>query len=635
MRPIPAPRIGESHGLLRAIGQRERIRLDEFVTEFSAEDLFPPGLENAFGRTRQFVSYARAAGLLKEDRGTVELTEIGKRYVRAGDEARIFEVSEQQAEWLRRQVLEKHMTDSIYHGLAIGLSLLSSVPLGTRVSLLDFGRALGYLGRAGWDSENTLQIQGERYAALLRDIGVIDGERLLTPTGRTLKDELTLPIHMSLMDIATQLNPGGAEAVRAQGEAEWAALSAAPPAPEPVAAAPEPATPAAAAHAEPEAEEDEWTDAGPSVFLPSVKLGEGEASPPPPAQPAPAAPAPPPAPAASAPPPATPAGEPRPPVPPDDIWEDKAAPDAATRAYAKIPAPEPAPPPRQEAPTVITPPTPQAAAVPPPAPAPAPVPQPEPAPARRARDFLTAPAIRSAAERRGLRLPSSVYANVAAALASGKHLVLTGAPGCGKTTLALAIVEAAAGNGRSSGGVLVTAEDGRGDQVLDAARRGRWLIVDELDRAEPDALLGPLSTFLAGVPVTMPGGEEATPPREWRVIATASAPGGGSAALLRRFAHVHVPTPADGDLDAVIGHAAGGDATAAAAARRLLSLRELRPLGAGVFADAARHAAERNAIEPADERTLAREAYAAYLQGLLSGLGDRDQARLRELVESL
>ena len=193
MRPIPAPRIGESHGLLRAIGQRERIRLDEFVTEFSVEDLFPPGLENAFGRTRQFVSYARAAGLLKEDRGTVELTEIGKRYVRAGDPDAPFEVSDAQAEWLRRQVLEKHMTDSIYHGLAIGLSLLSSVPPGTRVSVLDFGRALGYLGRAGWDSDNTLQIQGERYLLLLRDIALIDGDRSLTPTGTTLKDELTLP----------------------------------------------------------------------------------------------------------------------------------------------------------------------------------------------------------------------------------------------------------------------------------------------------------------------------------------------------------------------------------------------------------------------------------------------------------
>src|ERR1041385_429305 len=149
MRPIPAPRIGESHGLLRAINQRERVRLEEFLTEFAGEDLFPPGLDNALGRTRQFVSFARAAGLVKEDRGVVELTEIGKRYVRAGDDSDRFSVSGAQADWLRRQLLEKHMTDSIYHGLAIGLSLLSSVAPGTRVSTLDFGRSLAYqIGRA-------------------------------------------------------------------------------------------------------------------------------------------------------------------------------------------------------------------------------------------------------------------------------------------------------------------------------------------------------------------------------------------------------------------------------------------------------------------------------------------------------
>src|SRR3954453_1395430 len=215
MRPIPAPRIGDSHGLLRAIGQRERVRLDEFLTEFSGEDLFPPGLENAMGRTRQFVSYARSAGLLKEDRGVVELTEIGKRYVRAGDDADVFSVSSAQADWLRRQLLEKHMTDSIFHGLAIGLSLLSSVAPGTPVSTLDFGRALGYLGRAGWDNENTLQIQGERYLALLRDMEMIDEQRGLTQTGLEIKNELTLPVHMSLLATAGQQNPAGAEAVRA------------------------------------------------------------------------------------------------------------------------------------------------------------------------------------------------------------------------------------------------------------------------------------------------------------------------------------------------------------------------------------------------------------------------------------
>src|SRR5215217_5838999 len=265
MRPIPAPRIGESHGLLRAISERDRVRLDEFVTEFPPEELFPPGLENAMGRTRQFVSYARSAGLLKEDRGTVELTEIGKRYVRAGDADDPFSVSEAQADWLRRQLLDKHMTDSIFHGLAIGLSLLSSVAPGTRIATLDFGRALGYLGRAGWDNDNTLQSQGERYLALMRDMRMIDEQRGVTQTGTDIKNELTLPIHMSLTDIAGQQNPGGPEAVRAAGEAEWAeAEQAAAAAAAPVAPA-EAAPPPAAAG---EQEEDEWQDVGPGAPVP-------------------------------------------------------------------------------------------------------------------------------------------------------------------------------------------------------------------------------------------------------------------------------------------------------------------------------------------------------------------------------
>src|SRR3954451_14630887 len=273
MRPIPAPRLGDSHGILRAVGERERIRLDEFLTSDNVSELFPAGLENALGRMRQYLSYARAAGLLREDRGVVELTEIGKRYIRGGDAEHEFDISPAQAEWLRRQLLEKHMTGSIFHGLSIGLSLLSSVPKGARISMLDFGRALGYLGRAGWDNENTLQIQGERYLVLLADMELIDAERYLTQTGFETKAELTLPVHMSLVDIAGQLNPGGPGAVSAAGQAEWAETEqAAPvavaeeepvtPVAAPVAEAPAPAPPPAA-----EAdEEDEWAEVGPGAW---------------------------------------------------------------------------------------------------------------------------------------------------------------------------------------------------------------------------------------------------------------------------------------------------------------------------------------------------------------------------------
>src|SRR4051794_7010543 len=317
MRPIPAPRIGDSHGILRAVGERERVRLDEFLTTDDVEGMFPAGLENALGRMRQYLSYARAAGLLREGRGVVELTEIGKRYVRGGDAEQPFEVSPAQAEWLRRQLLDKHMTDSIFHGLAIGMSLLASNPPGTRIAALDFGRALGYLGRAGWDNENTLQIQGERYLVLLRDMELVDGERALTPTGTQTKAELTLPVHMSLADLAGQLNPGGPDAVRSEGEAEWAALQngSGPVEPEPVAppvveAAPVAAPPPVAAEAV-AADEDEYEDVGPGAWA-SIDEQQEE-----------------PAPVAVAPAPVAPPPTPEP------------------------PPPTPEPPPREDAPTVI------------------------------------------------------------------------------------------------------------------------------------------------------------------------------------------------------------------------------------------------------------------------------------------
>src|SRR6266496_1365254 len=150
MRPIPANRIGYGYGLLRALDQRGKLRLDEFVTEFSESDLFPPEAESDTGRTRAYISFLRAATFVKEDRGSVELTDLGKRYTKAGNPREVFTVSPGQAEWLRRQLREKHLTESIWNGAGIGLSLYATLGDGEHVALIDFGRAAAHLGRAGW-----------------------------------------------------------------------------------------------------------------------------------------------------------------------------------------------------------------------------------------------------------------------------------------------------------------------------------------------------------------------------------------------------------------------------------------------------------------------------------------------------
>lgn len=282
---------------------------------------------------------------------------------------------------------------------------------------------------------------------------------------------------------------------------------------------------------------------------------------------------------------------------------------------------------------------------------------------------FTAENLARAALDEGLLMPEYCIDQLVAAIDAGKHVILTGPPGTGKTTLAYLAAEVAQEamfctgylpttatsewtTFETIGGLQPTA-DGliyRPGLFVDAIESGRWLVIDELNRSNFDRAFGQLFTVLAGSAVVLPFKRKGQPnpislvpsgveppektdmirvPANWRIIATMNVFDKNllfdmSYALMRRFAFIEVGTPPD---DAYLQLLQGAGEIVA----KLLPLRKFSDLGPAIYLDAAKYAARRAKDAPGDSRLLY-EIFYAYFLPQFEGMEDKRATTLYRTV---
>lgn len=277
-------------------------------------------------------------------------------------------------------------------------------------------------------------------------------------------------------------------------------------------------------------------------------------------------------------------------------------------------------------------------------------------------------------------IAKSTVNQLCASLNAGKNIILDGTPGTGKTELAIKFATAASDHNFIDGYILTTATSDwstfdtigglmpneKGElffypgKFLDAIAENKWLIIDEINRADIDKAFGQLFTVLSKQDVELPYKENDNPIKiklwdenyskydekkatyyignNWRIIGTMNVDDKDSLfdlsyAFMRRFMFIEVDLPDETEYKRLI-RMWSNDLSEEYAINllRVYDVIKFRKLGPAIFKDMSEYIKFRDEISDDSTDLILAEAISSYIIPQFEGLNRNKIEQIRKLI---